>query len=170
MAGLGRLRLRHAQVDQARLLAAGHDLDRMPQRGFRRHQEGLRRRQPAHGVGGHRAHAVRRDVADALAEPRQALQRALPHRGVEPALAVQALGHAHGFAQAVDDAQLAQGVAGHDHVVAVGPQVDRGQHVAVDQGLALRGRRGSGAHPQISASSADCAECGVSPSAGESWR
>ena len=35
--------------------------------------------QLAHGVGGDRAHALRRDVADALAEARQAFERALAH-------------------------------------------------------------------------------------------
>ena len=91
-------------------------------------------RQLAHGVGGERAHPLRRDVADALAEPRQAFQRALARLGGEAALAVQAFGHAHGLAQAVDHAQLAQRVARHHHVEAVGAEVDRGEQVAVLQG------------------------------------
>src|SRR3546814_2917621 len=43
-----------------RSLAAGNHLDGVPQGGFGRHQECLRRRQLAHGVGGHRAHPLRR--------------------------------------------------------------------------------------------------------------
>ena len=166
----------HAQVHQARFLAAGHDFDAVPQRGFGRHQEGLRRCELTHGIGGDRTHALRRNVLDALAEARKTLQRALAHGLVQAALAVQAFGHAHRFAQAVHHAQLAQHVACDHHVEAVGTQVQRGQQFAVFQrrrGGRVRLAQGVGAHdagagdvvhPQILASSACCAECGgVSP-------
>jgi hypothetical protein len=166
---LGRLRMGHAQVDQARFFAAGDHFDGVAERGFGGHQERLRRGQLAHGIGRHRAHALRRDVADALAESGQAIERALLDFGVQPAFAFQAFGQAHGFAQPVDDAQLAERVARDHHVEAVGTQVDRGEHVAV-----LQRRRGgdgrAGAHPQILANSAACAECGAAPSCGDSLR
>src|SRR3546814_9273929 len=109
------------------------------------------------GVGRHRALALRRDVTDALSQPRQAFERALAHLGCQRALAVESLGQAHGFAHAIDGAQLPQGVARDDHVEAVRTQVDRGEHVAVLQGS--RGGRDEGRdlHAQIFASSAACA-------------
>ncbi|MNI74739.1 hypothetical protein D3C73_1308430 [compost metagenome] len=123
----------HAQVDQARFLAATDHFDGVPERGFGRHQERLRRAQLAHRVGGQCTHAMRRDVADALAEPGQALQRALSRCCGESALAVQAVGHAHGFAQAVDHPQLAKRVTRDDHVETIGAKVDGGQQVAILQ-------------------------------------
>jgi hypothetical protein len=151
-----------AEVDQTRFLASRHHFDGMAECGFRRYQEGLRLGQRAHGVGGNRAHALRRDVADALAETRQAFERTLPHRRRQSALAVEALGQAHGFAQAVDDAQLAQGVARNHHVETVRTQVDRGQQVAVlhRQGHRLDAERGI-PHPQMLASNEAWAENGV---------
>ena len=96
-----------------------------------------------------------------LAEAREAFERALAHVQDQAALAVQALGQAHGLAQAVDDAQLPQRVARHHHVEAVGAQVDGREHVAVAQRLGGGGDEGGdgqgGAHPQIFASSAACA-------------
>ena len=126
----------HAKVDQARLLAARDHFDRMPQRGFGRDQEVAGRAQLADGIGRHRAHVRRRDVGDALAESRQAGQRAFLRFRGHAAETVQALGHAHGFAQAVDHPQLAQHALRHHHVEAVGAKVKRRQHVAV----ARRGR------------------------------
>ena len=63
LAGFRRVAVRHAKVDQARLLAAGDHFDAVAQRRFRRHQEGLRVGELAHGVGGDGAHAARRDGA-----------------------------------------------------------------------------------------------------------
>lgn len=51
LVGLGRLRMRHAQIDQACFLAPADHFDRMTQRGFGRHQKRLRRTQLTHRVG-----------------------------------------------------------------------------------------------------------------------
>jgi hypothetical protein len=186
---LGRLRVGHAEIDQARFLAAGDHFDRMPQRGLRRDQEAGGRTQLADGVRGHRAHMGRRDVGDALAEARQAVDGARLRLRGHAAEPVQALGHAHGFAQPVDHPQLAQYPLRHHHVETVRAQVQRGQHVAV----ARRGRAvGRGAalgrphamgrprcviralsphrparhHAYRPSSSDNCAENGSSPAAG----
>ena len=133
-----------AEVDQARLLAAGHHLDRMAERGFGREQEGARGAQLAHGVGRHRAHALRRQLAQALAEAREAGQGAALALRLQGAVRAQAHGHAHAVAQAVDDAQFAELVARHHQVEAVRAQVDRGERVAFADGRVGFGRHGSG--------------------------
>ena len=171
--GPGRLRMRDAEVDQARFFAAGHDFDGVAERGFRRHEEGLRPRQCANGIGGERAHALRRDVVDALAEAREAVERALLHLRREPAAFVEAFGEAHHLAQAIDDAQLAKHVARDHHVEAVGTEVDRGEQVAVLQRGLHRGVAGSArgvVHADSFASNAACAECAASPGPGERRR
>ena len=164
---LGRLRVGDAEVDQARLLAAGDDFDRMAQRALGRHQERLRFPEPAHGVGGDRAHALRRDVAHALAEACQTLECALTHFGRQAALAIEALGQAHGLAQTVDRAQLAEHVARHHHVETVGAQVDCREQIAVLQGQAGGVEEAIHArmilYPQIFANRHACAECGRVP-------
>ena len=148
--GLRRLRVGDAEVDQARFLAAGHDFDRVAERGLR----------PASGTPA--AARSARTVLVAIARTRCGgmSRRRWPKRarhssarwrtsGVEAALAVQALGQAHGFAQAVDDAQLPEHVARDHHVEAVGAQVDRREQVAVLQrqcacaGRAMRRMLGS---------------------------
>ena len=96
-----------------------------------RAEESARIAQLAHGVGGQGAHAQPRHAAQALAEAGQARERALLRLRGQAAVVVQAVGQAHGLAQAVDHAQLAQRALGQDHVEAVGTQVDRGQRVAV---------------------------------------
>jgi hypothetical protein len=175
LAGLRRLRLGDAKVDQARLLATGDHFDGVAERGFRRHQEGLRRLQRAHGVGRHRAYPLRRDVAQPLAEAGEAFERPRAHLGPEPALAVEPLGEPHHLAEAVDRAQLAEHVARDHHVEAVGAQVDRREQVAILH------RQGGGARshvrmpgvvhaPSISASRLAWAECGTSPATGRRRR
>src|SRR5690606_20756188 len=119
----------------------------------------------------HRAYPLRGDVAQALAEAEQALERALAHLGMQPALRVEALGQAHHLAQAVDDAELAEDVARNDHVEAVGAQVDRRQQVAVLQRQRLRAQVQVRAlvhswPPATACSKVSWAECGASPGAG----
>src|SRR2546427_12671843 len=75
LAGFGRLRVGHAEVDQACFFAAADHFNGMPQRGFGRDQERLRRAQLAYGVGGQCAYPVRRHIADALSETRSEERR-----------------------------------------------------------------------------------------------
>jgi hypothetical protein len=127
----GGLPVRDAEVDQARLLAAGDDLDVVAERGLGRHQEVLRIAQGAHRVGGDRADAVPGHVREALAEALERVDRAHHRVLAQSALAVEALGQAHVLLDAVDDAQLPQRGTRHHHVEAVGTDVDRGQQLAL---------------------------------------
>jgi hypothetical protein len=164
VARLGRLLVRHPEVDQACFLAAGHHFDRVPERALRGHEEALRQCKAAHGIGRDRPDARRGNVAEALAEAREAFQGAVAHLRIEAALRVQALGQAHRLLDPVDDAQLAQHVARHHHVEAVGAQVDGGEEVAVPQRQPRSVQEP--VHPQILPSRRSCAACGVSPAGG----
>src|SRR2546427_34574 len=144
---------KHAEVDQACFFAAADHFNGMPQRGFGRDQERLRRAQLAYGVGGQCAYPVRRHIADALSETGQAFQRALPCSGGEATFAIQAVGHAHRLAQAVDHPQLAERVARDDHVETVGAKVDGGQQVAI---LQCGRSRGGMRHGRMLAEGAVC--------------
>jgi hypothetical protein len=147
--------VRHAEIDQSRLLAAGHDLDRMPERGFGSNQEGARRFQLAHRVRADGPDAVVRQMGDALSELRQAGEGLTALVVRQRTVFAEPGRQAHGFAQAVDHLQLAFLVAGHDQMEAVRSEIDRGQLLAFGQ-QQLHGR-----HPQSRASSDCCAECGI---------
>ncbi len=75
-----------------------------------------------------------------LPEALQALQRALRDVLVEPPLIVQACGETHHFAQAIEDDELAVRIARHDHVEAVGSEIDRGQDIGNLACATLRGQ------------------------------
>ena len=79
-----------AEVDEARFLAARHDLDRKPERGLRAAQERGRVLGDAQGVGADRAHRPAVEVAQPLAEPLQARERPLLRGFVEPLVLGQA--------------------------------------------------------------------------------
>ena len=162
-----RLRVGNAEVDQAGLLAAGHDFDRMAERGFGRHQEGLRlpragarcwSRSHARAAAECRAGAGR-SATGMRARARRTSDAARPCR---PGLRPGALSRA----RRSTIAQLPEHVARHHHVETVGAQVDRGEQVAVLQ--RQRGRACEQARvvhvlaPHSLASSEACAECGMS--------
>ena len=75
------------------------------------------------------ADLVRLHVAQALAEPAQAGERAFLARVVETALAVETRREPDHLAQAIDDRRLSVLRASDDHVEAVGPEVDSRHHV-----------------------------------------
>ena len=79
----GRQRMRDAEVDEARFLAAGDDLDREAERLARLAQECRRVLGHPQRIGADRAHRVPRQAAQALAELRQRLERAGLARAVE---------------------------------------------------------------------------------------
>jgi len=143
----------------------------MTQCRFRRQQEGLGRGELAEGVGRDRAHALRRDVADALAEAFEAFERAQADVGSESALAVEALGQSHHVAQAIDDAQLSEDLPSDHHVEAVRAKVDRGKEIPVLQRQGALARTGDDVVQVHSfASRAVCAECGMCASSGTTRR
>ena len=98
--------------------------------------------QPAHGIGGYRAYVGRGQAFDALAEARQAGQRAGAVGGVQRAVRAQAGGQPHAVAQAVDHARLAVFHARDHDVEAVRPQVDRRDQLAILDRYGLGGHAG----------------------------
>ena len=80
------MRVRDAGVDQARLLHAGDDLDRVAERLAGALEEGLLAVRDAQRVGADHAHAVGVHVAQALAEALEAGERARRHVLVDAAV------------------------------------------------------------------------------------
>ena len=128
---LARRRVRHPQVDEARLLDAGDDLDRVPEGLARPVQECTFALRLAQGVGADDAHLLRLHVLEPLAEPLEARQGPAARLAVQPAVRVEAGGQSHHFAQAIDDDQLAVRIPCDDHVKAVGPEVHSCKDVGV---------------------------------------
>ncbi len=119
----------HAAVDQARFLHAGNDLDLVAQRALGRGDESGALLHLAQGIGADHTHPLRRDAVQALAEARQAVQRACLRLRREPVLGVQTGAQADRVAQTVDYLQLAAALTRHHHVEAVGAKVHR-RHLA----------------------------------------
>jgi hypothetical protein len=65
------------------------------------------------------------NIAKALAESRQAIERAFARRGGNVAAARKALGQAHRFANSIENSELAMAQLANDHVKAVGTEIDR---------------------------------------------
>ena len=95
----------------------------------------------AQGIGADHAHAVGAHGAQALTEALETAQGAFRRGIVQPPAAVQARGQAHHLAQPVQNDELAVRMTRHDHVEAVGAQIDGGEHVGDDTAAAhLRGQ------------------------------
>jgi len=123
--------VRHAEVDQARLLATGDDLDGMAERLLRLLEEARRIPGLAQGIGADRAHAAARHVAQALAEACQALERPFGGLPAEVVVIVEATAQAHHFLEPVENLGLAILQAHDDHVETVRSEVDGGEQGAV---------------------------------------
>ncbi len=107
IAGAGGRIVRRAQVDQPGLLAAGDHLDRKAERVLCLDQELGRVLGHAQRIGGDRAHLVRREFAQAVAETPQRLHAAAPRRLVQVLVGGQARGQPHRLAQRIDLEDLA---------------------------------------------------------------
>ncbi len=118
-----------AQIDQARLFAAGDHLDRETERGARLAQELRRILGHAQGVGADRAHGAFRQPAQAFADALERLQRARLGGAVDALFGGQAGAQAHHFAQRVERVDLAVHHAPHLQVEAVGAEVDCSEQV-----------------------------------------
>jgi hypothetical protein len=68
-------------------------------------------------------------MAQALAKPRQAIQRPLLRFFRQPIAAIQPGGQLHHLPQPIQHLNMAVVDAGHDHVKAVGTQINRGGNV-----------------------------------------
>ena len=116
----------NAEVDQARFLAAGDDLDREAERGLGLLQEFLGVFGDAEGVGADGAHRVARQAAQALAEAAKAGQRAVAGVLVEGLVRAQAGAKADGFFQRIERVDLVVHHPGDLQPEAVGAEIDRG--------------------------------------------
>ncbi len=116
-----------AEVDEARLLAARHDLDRKLERGLRAAQEGGRVLGDPQGVGADRAHRPAVEVAQPLAKPLQARERPLLRGFVEPLVLGQPGAQPHRLAQGIQGIDLVADDPHHLAVEAVRAQIDRGE-------------------------------------------
>ena len=125
----GRQRVRHAEVDQARFLAAGDHLDREAERGARLAQELRRVLRHAQRVGADRAHRLAREAAQPLGELGQRLERVRLRGAVDALVGGQAAAQAHHLAHRVERVDLAVDDAPDLQVEAVGAEVDRGERV-----------------------------------------
>ncbi len=116
--------VRHAVIDETGFLEARHDLDRVAQRRLGLvHEAGVLVR-PANGARTCGTNPVRMDVAQTLTKTRQAVERTNAGIRGDDALVREALGQAHGFANAIENRELPVAQLADDHVKAVGAEVD----------------------------------------------
>ena len=152
LAALVRRRVRHPEVNQSRLFDAGDDFDRVAERVARALQESPAAVRLAQGVGADDAHAFGAHVAQALAEPFEALQCTLGRVATEAALFVEARSESNHLAQAIEHDQLPVVVTGDDHVKAVGAEVNRREdvrHPVRHGGESTRQVENDEPHPQV---------------------
>ena len=112
----------HAEVDEARLLAARQHLDLRAQALGRAAQERLAVADAPEGRRTHRPDAVTGHGGEALAEHLESLERALLCGSIERSSA-ESLGEADPHAHLVDDVRPAVDLARDDEVEGVGPEV-----------------------------------------------
>ena len=91
----------------------------------------------AQGVGAYDTHRARGHAVDQLGETLEAIEPALHGFFIELALVVDPGGQLHFLAEPLKDADLAVLGLGHDHMKAVGAQVDGGDQGQI-LGLGLR--------------------------------
>src|SRR5258706_466929 len=124
-----RQRVRHAEVNQPRFLAARDHLDREAEHRARLAQELRRVLRDAQRVGADRAHALARKAAQALGELGERLERHGLRAPVDPLFGSQAPAQAHHFAHRVERIDLAIDHAPDLEVKTVRAEVDRGERV-----------------------------------------
>ncbi len=128
-------------VDQSRFFQPGDDFDGVTESGAGALQKPALSPGATQGAGGHHAHAVGVHRAEPLPEAFEAAQSAFRRRVVQPSAVAQACGQTYHFPEAVQNDELAVRMTRHDHVKAVGAQVDGGKHVGYDTAAAhLRGQ------------------------------
>ena len=125
----------HAEVDEARLLAARQHLDLRAEALGRAAQERLPVADAPEGRRAHRPDAVTGHGREALAEHLESLERALLCGSIELAPA-ESLGEADPLAHLVDDVRPAVDLARDDEVEGVGPEVHGRERGLVQRPLA----------------------------------
>ena len=119
--------MRDADVDQPRLFAPGHDLDRKTERRLRLFQKRRRVLGHAQRIGADCAHGVTVEPAQPLAETMQALERALLRFLVEPLVARQPRAELDRLAQGVERIDLVADDAADLQMEGVGTEIDGGE-------------------------------------------
>jgi len=122
----GRQRVRHAEVDQARFLAARDHLDREAERGARLAQELRRVLRHAQRVGADHPHRLAREAAQPLGELGERLERRRLRGAVDALVRGEAAAQPHHLAHGVERIDLAVDDTPDLQVEAVGAEVDRG--------------------------------------------
>ena len=117
---VGRQRVYHAGVNQARFFAPGDHFDGKAQRCFGFGDEFVDVFGHAKRVGGHHAHLLGRKFAQPLAEFFQAVERALLRSLIKVFVFIKAGGKAHHLFERIDDFELAVDVFTHLQTEAVG--------------------------------------------------
>jgi hypothetical protein len=133
--------VRHALIDEARLLRPGDHLDAPAE-----HAPGTLEKRRAvlrapQGGGGDRTHVGRGNAAQPFAEARQTIKRAPRRRLVQPSLRINPGGKAHHLLQAIKNVRLAVIEARDQQVEAVGTEIHDRDHVGGARGTAGTGKR-----------------------------
>ena len=136
LVGAHRTRVHDPGVDQARLFQSGDDFDGMTERRAGALQEPSLALGPSQGTGADHPHAIGMHGAQSLSEALEAAQGALRGRIVETSALAETRGEAHHFPQPIQNDQLAVRMTRHDHVKAIGAQIDGGEHVGYDTAAA----------------------------------
>ena len=124
-----RQRVGSADVDQAGFLAAGNDLDRKAERCLGLRQELHRVLGDAQGVGGDGAHRPLLQPAQALAEIKQAIERARLRCRIETLFGIQPGGQTHGFLKGIQRIDLVANHPSNLQAETVGTQIDGSQGI-----------------------------------------
>ena len=121
--GGARNAVRHPEIDQARLFAAGDDIDAMAERFACPSQNAARVACPAQGIGTDGPNLLGAEVPEPLPEQGEALDRAFLRRLIERAVFLKAHRQADRLTKAIDDLNAAMIDPRDHHVKAVRPQV-----------------------------------------------
>jgi hypothetical protein len=119
--------MRHTEIDEARFLAAGNDLDGKAERGLGAAQERAGVLRHAQRVRSHHAHGLAGHAREALGKALQRGERAFLGLGVEVLVAAQPGAEAHCFLERVERIDLVVDDAADGQVEAVGAEVDRAE-------------------------------------------
>ncbi len=122
--GPGRQVMGNAEIDETRFFAARDDLDRVAERRLGTGKKVAVGRELTQGIGADCPHAAGREVAKPLTETLQAGQGAIDDLRVEPLVLAQAFAEPDHLLESIGDLHVTVADAGHDHVKAVGSEID----------------------------------------------
>jgi hypothetical protein len=126
----GRRAVRYPEIDEAGFLDAADDFHLIPKRFFGALQKFSAVTGLSQGIGSNDADMVSGEIAQTLTKLRQTRETALLRVGTEAIAGTKPGGKPNHFAQAVQNAQLPVDHVCHDHVEAVGTEIDGCQSVA----------------------------------------